>query len=55
VKIQRDEIVRAVGEANIAAAEAVPDAEAIMKATLGLLNASEAPPAPTAAPATPDA
>ena len=36
VKIQRDEIVRAVGEANIAAAETVPDAEAIMKASLGL-------------------
>ncbi|HYI33604.1 MAG TPA: carbon storage regulator [Glaciibacter sp.] len=41
VRIQRDEVVRAVSEANLAAADTVPDAEAIMKASLGLL-----PPAP---------
>lgn len=37
VRIQRDEVVRAVTEANLAAADTVPDAEAIMKASLGLL------------------
>lgn len=48
VKIQRDEVVRAVTEANLAAAETVPDAEAIMKASLGLLGAAPAAPAPSA-------
>ncbi len=41
VAIQRDEVVRAVTEANIAASHADSDAEARIKATLGLL-----PPAP---------
>ncbi|MCG2621672.1 carbon storage regulator CsrA [Arthrobacter sp. I2-34] len=36
VKIQRDEVLRAVTEANVAAAEADPDAEARIKALLGL-------------------
>jgi carbon storage regulator len=48
VKIQRDEVVRAVTEANLAAAETVPDAEAIMKASLGLLAAAPPAPAPLA-------
>lgn len=37
VRIQRDEVVRAVTEANLAAVEAAPDAETLIKATLGLL------------------
>ncbi|MCU1637294.1 MAG: carbon storage regulator [Cryobacterium sp.] len=37
VRIQRDEVVRAVTEANIAAADAAPGAEELIKATLGLL------------------
>jgi carbon storage regulator len=36
VKIQRDEVVRAVTEANVAAAGADPDAEERIKALLGL-------------------
>lgn len=36
VKIQRDEIVRAVAEANVAAASVDADAEARIKAQLGL-------------------
>lgn len=43
VRIQREEVVRAVSEANIAAADAAPDAEERLKAALGLM-----PPAPTA-------
>jgi carbon storage regulator len=36
VKIQRDEVVRAVSEANVAAANVSPDAEELLKATLGI-------------------
>jgi carbon storage regulator len=36
VRIQRDEVVRAVSEANVAAANASPDAEDLLKATLGI-------------------
>jgi carbon storage regulator len=36
VKIQRDEVVRAVTEANVAAADADDDAEERIKALLGL-------------------
>src|SRR5918997_1507218 len=36
VKIQRDEVVRAVSEANLAAANASPDAEELLRATLGM-------------------
>ncbi|GAB3044215.1 hypothetical protein GCM10027052_28090 [Parafrigoribacterium mesophilum] len=36
VKIQRDEVVRAVTEANVAAAQADPDAAERIKAQLGL-------------------
>lgn len=42
VRIQRDEVVRAVSEANLAATDTVPDAEAIMKASLGLLPSAPA-------------
>jgi carbon storage regulator len=45
VNIQRDEIVRAVTEANVAATKATPDAEDRIKAALGL--------APVADPAVP--
>jgi carbon storage regulator len=37
VKIQRDEVVRAVTEANLAASEAPSDAEDLLKASLGLV------------------
>ncbi|TFC84641.1 carbon storage regulator CsrA [Cryobacterium sp. TmT2-59] len=46
VKIQRDEVLRAVTEANIAASQAGqadPDAEARLKATLGLLTPPPTP------------
>jgi len=50
VRIQRDEVLRAVTEANIAAtlaSQSDADAEARLKATLGLLpNVSPATPAP---------
>lgn len=36
VRIQRDEVVRAVTEANLAAAQAPSDAEALLKASLGV-------------------
>ena len=36
IKIQRDEVVRAVTEANVAAAQADPDAAERIKAQLGL-------------------
>jgi carbon storage regulator len=36
IKIQRDEVVRAVTEANVAAAQADPDAAERIKAELGL-------------------
>jgi carbon storage regulator len=39
VKIQRDEVVRAVTEANLAAAQTNPDAEDLLKASLGLAPA----------------
>lgn len=35
IKIQREEVVRAIGEANLAAAHADADAEARIKALLG--------------------
>jgi carbon storage regulator len=38
VKIQRDEVVRAVTEANVAAAQAEPDAAERIKAQLGLTS-----------------
>jgi carbon storage regulator len=38
VKIQRDEVVRAVTEANLAAAQADPDAAEAIKAQLGLMQ-----------------
>jgi carbon storage regulator len=44
VKIQREEVVRAVAEANVAAAGADEDAEARLRAALGGLGASK--PAP---------
>ncbi|MCW2858256.1 MAG: carbon storage regulator [Marmoricola sp.] len=47
VNIQRDEIVRAVSEANVAATQTNPDAENRIKAALGLVP----PTAPAAAPA----
>lgn len=37
VKIQRDEVVRAVTEANVAAAQADPEAAERIKAQLGLI------------------
>ncbi|MCU1443689.1 MAG: carbon storage regulator [Cryobacterium sp.] len=46
VKIQRDEVVRAVSEANLAAADAAPDAEAILKASFGIPSAAPAPTSP---------
>jgi carbon storage regulator len=39
VKIQRDEVVRAVTESNLAAAQTDPDAEEFLKASLGLVQA----------------
>ena len=36
VRIQREEVLRAVSEANVAAANASPDAEELLKATLGI-------------------
>jgi carbon storage regulator len=38
IKIQRDEVVRAVTEANVAAAQAEPDAAERIKAQLGLTS-----------------
>lgn len=47
VRIHRDEVVRAVSEANIAAAsEASPDAEERIKAALGLSQARPASASP---------
>jgi carbon storage regulator len=52
VRIQRDEVLRAVTEANIAASQSSQsgqgndDAEARLKATLGLLPVPPVPPAP---------
>jgi carbon storage regulator len=48
VNIQRDEIVRAVSEANVEATRAASDAEARLKAALGL--GPDVAPAPQAAP-----
>ena len=42
VRIQREEVVRAVSEANIAAADTTPDAEERIKAALGLTPAAAA-------------
>jgi carbon storage regulator len=39
VKIQRDEVVRAVTEANLAAAQVNPDAEEFLKASVGFVSA----------------
>jgi carbon storage regulator len=39
VRIQRDEVVRAVTEANLAASHTDPDAEEFLKASLGLMPA----------------
>ncbi len=36
VKIQRDEVVQAVTEANVSAAQAAPESEALIKAALGI-------------------
>ena len=36
IQIQREEVVRAVGEANVAAANVQADAEELLKATLGV-------------------
>ncbi|WP_349903495.1 carbon storage regulator [Parafrigoribacterium humi] len=49
VNIQRDEIVRAVSEANVEATHAASDAEARLKAALGL-GPDVAPAPPAAAP-----
>jgi carbon storage regulator len=38
IKIQRDEVVRAVTEANVAASQADPDAAERIKAQLGLTS-----------------
>lgn len=48
ITIQRDEIVRAVSEANIAATQASPEAEAQLKAALGIT--APTPPAVTPTP-----
>lgn len=57
ITIQRDEIVRAVSEANIAATQTSPGGEAQLKAALGIVApaAASAPPAAAtpAAPASP--
>ena len=42
VRIQREEVVRAVSEANIAAAATTPDAEERIKAALGLTPSASA-------------
>ena len=42
VRIQREEVVRAVSEANIAAADTTPDAEERIKAALGFTPAAAA-------------
>jgi len=62
LKIQRDEVVRAVTEANIAAATVDESAEDLLRASLGLLHppaaapaASPTPPAPPAKPRAPEA
>ena len=44
LKIQRDEVVRAVTEANIAAAAADESAEGVLRASLGLLQPPAAEP-----------
>lgn len=41
VRIQREEIVRAVTESNVAATQVLPDAEAQIKAALGLAPSAE--------------
>lgn len=46
VKIQRDEVLRAVTEANVAATEVDPDAENRIKALLGLISSVEGPASP---------
>lgn len=43
IAIQRDEIVKAVTEANLAATQGSPDAEEQLKAALGLTPPAEAP------------
>lgn len=48
ISIQRDEIVRAVTEANLAATHGAPDAEAQLKAALGLAAPTPAAPATSA-------
>lgn len=52
VKIQRDEVLRAVTEANLAAVEADADAEDRIKRNLGLLG-PRATPVPVHAPVLP--
>lgn len=51
VTIQRDEIVRAVSEANVAASQPAPDAEDRIKAALGIVPPAAAAPEAPAAPA----
>ena len=46
VKIQRQEVLRAVEEANVAAAEAAPEAEQRIKAMLAARRPAAAPAAP---------
>ncbi|MFD1845678.1 carbon storage regulator [Arthrobacter flavus] len=46
VKIQREEVLRAVVEANLAAAHPDPEAEARIKALLGMSTTSAATPDP---------
>ena len=53
LKIQRDEVVRAVTEANIAAATVDASAEDQLRASLGLLQPPAAPPTPSSGPAEP--
>lgn len=56
VRIQREEVVRAVTESNVAATLATPDDEERIKAALGLRAGSSASaPAPAAAEAPPAA
>ncbi|MCU1546779.1 MAG: carbon storage regulator [Homoserinimonas sp.] len=50
VKIQREEVLRAVTEANMAAAKADSQAEDQLKAALGLTLGGSAPLAPPSAP-----
>ena len=54
ITIQREEVLRAVTDANLAAAGAQPDGADLIKAALGLLPPAPATTAPAPAPASPD-